>query len=84
MKKTSGFYGWKNVTVMFLIYMLALGLVFYGFSAIFPAMIKAMNWNRGTASIAHTITMLLSGFIIPLVAISINCSLLSMRISSQL
>jgi MFS family permease len=67
-----GFYGWKNVTVLFFIYMFTLGMVFYGFSAIFPAMIKEMNWNRGTASIAHTINMLLSGLLIPVVAVCIN------------
>ncbi len=67
-----GFYGWKNVAVLFFIYMFTLGMVFYGYSAIFPAMIKAMGWNRGTASIAYTINMLLSGTLIPLVAFSIN------------
>jgi MFS family permease len=50
----------------------ALGLVFYGFSVIFPTMIKTMEWNRGTASIAHTISVLLMGLIAPLVAASIN------------
>jgi len=67
-----GFYGWKNVSVLFFVYMFTLGMVFYGYSAIFPAMIKATGWNRGTASIAHTINMLLGGTLIPLVAFSIN------------
>jgi MFS family permease len=67
-----GFYGWKNVILLFTIYMSALGLVFYGFSVIFPTMIKTLDWNRGTASIAHTISVLLMGVMVPLVALSIN------------
>jgi MFS family permease len=67
-----GFYGWKNAALLFGIYLSALGLVFYGFSVIFPTMIKTMEWNRGTASIAHTISVLLMGLIAPLVAASIN------------
>ncbi len=67
-----GFYGWKNVGLLFIIYMSALGLVFYGFSVIFPMMIKTLEWNRGTASIAHTLCTLLMGLLVPLVAVSIN------------
>jgi MFS family permease len=69
---TKDFYGWKNVVLLFFIYMSTLGVVFYGYSVIFPAMIKALEWNRGTASIAQTISVLLLGTIIPLVAYSIN------------
>ena len=72
MDTQKGFYGWKNVILLFTMYMSALGLVFYGFSVIFPAMIIALEWNRGTASIAHTISVLLMGVIVPLVAVSIN------------
>ncbi|MCP4575910.1 MAG: MFS transporter [Deltaproteobacteria bacterium] len=71
-KQKPGFYGWKNVVLLFIIYMFTLGLVFYGFSVIFPNMIKTLGWNRGTASIAHTINALLMGFLAPLVAVSIN------------
>lgn len=69
---TPGFFGWRNAAVLFFIYMFTLGMVFYGYSAIFPAMITAMNWNRGTASIAHTLNMLLGGLLVPLAAYSIN------------
>jgi len=71
-KQKPGFYGWKNVILLFIIYMFTLGLVFYRFSVIFPAMIKILEWNRGTASIAHTINALLMGFLAPVVAVSIN------------
>jgi MFS family permease len=67
-----GFYGWKNVSALFFIYMFTLGMMFYGYSAIFPEMVKEMGWNRGTASIAHTLNMLLSGLLIPLTAVFIN------------
>ena len=71
-KQRPGFYGWKNVVLLFIIYMATMGIVFYGFSVIFPVMIKTMEWNRGTASIAHTINALLMGFLVPLAAVSIN------------
>ena len=71
-KGRKGFYGWRNATLLFGIYMSALGLVFYGFSVIFPTMIETMEWNRGTASIAHTISVLLMGASAPLVALSIK------------
>jgi MFS family permease len=67
-----GYYGWKNVICLFIIYMFTLGIVFYGFSVIFPVMIKTLEWNRGTASIAHTINALLMGFLAPLAAFSVN------------
>jgi sugar phosphate permease len=67
-----GFYGWKNVGLLFLIYMSALGMVFYGFSVIFPVMIKTLGWNRAAASVGHTVCVILMGFLVPLVAVSIN------------
>jgi MFS family permease len=67
-----GFYGWKNVIFLFIIYMFTMGIVFYGFSVIFPVMIKTLEWNRGTASIAHTVNALLMGFLAPLAALSVN------------
>ena len=71
-KAKPGFFGWKNAAILFFIYMFTLGMVYYGYSAIFPAMITDMNWNRGTASIAHTLNMLLGGLLVPLAALSIN------------
>ena len=67
-----GFYGWTNVFLLFIIYMSAFGMVYYGYSVIFPLMIKTLDWNRGTASIAATVMALLMGFLMPLVAISIQ------------
>ena len=66
------FYGWKNATLLFFIYFITMGLVFYAYSVIFPAMIKALGWSRGDASIAHTINSLLVGFLGPVASIVIN------------
>ena len=66
------FYGWFNVLFLFLIYGTIMGFVFYGFTVIFPAMIKAQGWGRGEAALAHTIRGLLVGFMGPLVAFAIT------------
>ena len=67
-----GFYGWKNATLLFFIYFITMGLVFYAYSVIFPAMIKSLGWSRGEASIAHTINSLLVGFLGPVASVVIN------------
>lgn len=66
------FYGWNNVGLLFVIYFAIMGMVFYGFNVIFPAMIIDMGWGRGDAAFAHTIRGLLVGFTAPLVAIILN------------
>lgn len=71
-QQKTGFSGWTNVVILFLCYFLVNGMMFYGFSVLFPAIIKAMNWARGDASIAHTLRSLLVGFSAPLVAIAIK------------
>ncbi len=71
-QKIPVFYGWINTAILFTIYFVALGLVFYGFSAIFPAMIKTMGWKRGDAALAHTLNLLLMGLMTPFLAIMLN------------
>ena len=66
------FSGWTNVCILFLCYFIIYGVVFYGFNVIFPAMIKALKWSRGDASVAHTIRALLVGLLAPAVAYIIN------------
>ena len=70
-EQNTKFYGWFNVLFLFFIYAAIMGFAFYGFSVIFPAMIKAEGWGRGEAALAHTIRGLLVGFMAPLVALSI-------------
>ena len=66
------FYGWKNAGLLAFIYMAATGLVTYGFSVIFPVMIRTMGWSRGDASVASSIARFVSGFLGPVQAFFIN------------
>ena len=66
------FYGWNNVIILFVFYCLLYGVVFYGFNVIFPAMLKAMKWSRGDASVGHTIRTLMVGVTAPVVAYMVN------------
>ncbi len=66
------FYGWSNVGLLFVIYLSAMGMVFYGFSVIFPSMVQEMGWGRGEAAFAHTLRGLLLGFTAPLVALALQ------------
>ena len=60
------FSGWSNLVILTLAYTLMYGVAFYGYSVVFPAMIKATGWARGDASVAHTIRALIVGFGAPL------------------
>ena len=60
------FYGWRNVALLFFCYGLIYGVVFYGYSIIFPVMIRTLGWSRGDTSVAHTIRALIVGFGTPL------------------
>ena len=71
-KSEQSFFGWKNVGLLFGVYMFAVGFVYYCFNVIFPEMVTSMNWSRGDASWAQTIHGLLYGVFVPLAAISTN------------
>lgn len=71
-EQAQSFFGWKNVGILFGVYFLSLGIVYYGFNVIFPEMVKAEGWSRGDASWAQTLRGLLVGFAAPLVAVTIN------------
>lgn len=62
------FYGWNNAALLFLIQFGASGFVYFAYSAIFPAMVETMDWNRGSASIAHSLGFLMLGLFYPLTA----------------
>lgn len=62
------FYGWNNAALFFLVQFAASGFVYFAYAAIFPAMVEAMNWNRGEASIAHSLSFLTLGLSYPLTA----------------
>ena len=60
------FYGWTNVGLFFFIQFAASGLVYFAYSVVFPVMVETMDWNRGTASIAQTVALILFGLCYPL------------------
>ena len=66
------FYGWNNAALLFLIQFGASGFVYFAYSAIFPAMVEAMEWNRGSASIAHSLGFLMLGLFYPVTAFLIS------------
>ena len=71
-QKSPGFFGWKNVLLLFFIYGAVYGFVFYGFTVVFPEMIRAEGWSRGDASVAHTLRAFSLGALAPLVALAVG------------
>lgn len=63
------FYGWANTAILSAVYFVTSGLVVYGYSVIFPAMVEDFGWSRGTASYANSIQYFIAGFMAPVVAI---------------
>lgn len=62
------FYGWHNTALLFFIYFAASGFVYFAYAAIFPAMVESMGWNRGSASVAHSLSFIMLGLCYPLTA----------------
>lgn len=60
------FYGWTNVGLFFFIQFAASGFVYFAYSVIFPVMVKTLDWNRGTASLAQSIALIMLGLAYPL------------------
>jgi sugar phosphate permease len=60
------------VALLFFIYGAVYGFVFYGFTVVFPEMIRAQDWARGDAAMAHTLRAFSLGAFAPLVAIAIG------------
>jgi sugar phosphate permease len=71
-QRRPGFFGWKNVSLLFFIYGAVYGFVFYGFTVVFPAMVEMEGWKRGDASIAHSLRAVSLGILAPLVAIAVG------------
>jgi sugar phosphate permease len=66
------FFGWTNVALLFYIYGAVYGFIFYGFTVVFPEMIRAEGWARGDAAIAHTVRAFSLGALAPLVALAVK------------
>jgi MFS family permease len=71
--KAGVFSGWRIMGILFFAYMFTMGFAFYAYTVLFPAMVEDLGWNRGTASIAQTLNILLMGGLFPpLMALSMN------------
>jgi sugar phosphate permease len=66
------FFGWTNVFLLFFIYGAVYGFIFYGFTVVFPEMIRTQGWGRGDAAMAHTLRAFSLGALAPLVAIAVG------------
>ena len=66
------FYGWTNVGLFFFIQFAASGFVYFAYSVVFPVMVETMDWNRGTASLAQTVALILLGLAYPLTGFLIH------------
>jgi len=66
------FGGWHNVGLLTFLQFAISGFVYFAYSAIFPFMVDDMGWNRGSASIAHSIALVMFGLGYPVTAILIN------------
>lgn len=66
------FYGWNNVSLFFFIQFAASGFVYFAYSVVFPVMVETMDWNRGTASLAQSIALMMLGLAYPLTGFLLN------------
>ncbi len=60
------FYGWTNVGLFFFLHFAGAGFVYFAYSVVFPVMVETLEWNRGTASLAQTVALVVFGFSYPL------------------
>ena len=49
------FYGWRVLAALCIVYFLSVGVVFWSFAVVLPAMILDLGWTRGAASVGHAI-----------------------------
>lgn len=66
------FFGWKNLGLLFGVYLFAVGFVYYSFNVIFPEMVRETGWKRGDASWAQTLHGLLFAAFLPFAALTTN------------
>lgn len=70
--RKAAFSGWQITAAASAVYFLALGLNYYGFVAILPAMIKDLGWSRGDATIGFSFVGVMAGFGSPVAAMFIR------------
>jgi sugar phosphate permease len=62
------FYGWWLLLVLWIVYTIPIGFVFYGPPVLYPHMIEETGWSRGDMMLGYAATMLLTGLSSPLTA----------------
>jgi MFS family permease len=73
MSQKNGFYGWNLVGVLWLIYLINIGFVFYGSNVINTLMVQELGMSRKTLGAGFALFHLMqSGFSAPLIAFMIN------------
>lgn len=66
------FFGWKNLGLLFGVYLFAVGFVYYSFNVIFPEMVRETGWKRGDASWAQTLHGVMFSAFVPVAALLTN------------
>ena len=62
------FYGWWLLLVLWIVYTIPIGFVFYGPPILYPLMIQETGWSRGDMMLGYAVIMLLTGLSSPLAA----------------
>ncbi len=66
------FYGWKLLSVLWIVVFVNLAFPIYGSSVVNPAMMEALNLDRATLGFIFSLFTIMSGLPGPLVAICVN------------
>jgi len=66
--QTRDFYGWWLLLVLWIVYTIPIGFVFYGPPILYPLMIEETGWSRGDMMLGYAVIMLLTGLSSPLAA----------------
>jgi MFS family permease len=66
--KARGFYGWRLIFFLWVIYTIPIGFAFYSPVVLYPFMIEGMGWSRGEIMFGSTAIVLLFGLTGPLAA----------------
>jgi MFS family permease len=62
------FYGWWLLLVLWIVYTIPIGFVFYGPPILYPFMIQETGWSRGDMMLGYAVIMLVTGLSSPLAA----------------
>lgn len=63
-----GFYGWRLLFFLWVVYTIPVGFVFYGPPVLYPFMIEATGWSRGEIMVGFAAMGLCGGLTSPIIA----------------